>query len=87
MAAYTKSLAACLLMAVVSYASGQGYDLPDPSYGAPDQRGSASQLSNSYSAPGSLRGEDEVDPIAELAANIPGGGVPGEDYPILASVP
>ncbi|XP_047482930.1 uncharacterized protein LOC125034927 [Penaeus chinensis] len=26
-------------------------------------------------------------PIAALAANIPGGGVPGEDYPILASVP
>nr|XP_027235427.1 uncharacterized protein LOC113826745 isoform X2 [Penaeus vannamei] len=29
-----------------------------------------------------------VDPeIAALAENIPGGGVPGEDYPILASVP
>ncbi|CAL4115354.1 unnamed protein product, partial [Meganyctiphanes norvegica] len=87
MAAYTKSLAACLLLAVVSYTNGQGYDLPAPSYGAPDQRGSASQLSNSYSAPGGVRGEEEVDPIAELAANIPGGGVPGEDYPILSSVP
>ncbi|XP_042203176.1 U-scoloptoxin(01)-Er1a-like [Homarus americanus] len=29
----------------------------------------------------------EQDPIAALAALIPGGGVPGEDYPILASVP
>jgi len=29
----------------------------------------------------------EEDPIAALGANIPGGGIPGEDYPILASVP
>lgn len=27
------------------------------------------------------------DPIADLADAIPGGGVPGQDYPILASVP
>merc|ERR1712106_81498 len=29
----------------------------------------------------------EVDPIEALGANIPGGGIPGEDYPILSSVP
>lgn len=27
------------------------------------------------------------DPIADLTETIPGGGFPGEDYPILASVP
>jgi len=27
------------------------------------------------------------DPIEALGANIPGGGIPGEDYPILSSVP
>ncbi|XP_027210934.2 uncharacterized protein [Penaeus vannamei] len=58
-----------------------GYDLPAPpapgySYGAPDLRADASTLD-----------QQEQDPIAALAANIPGGGVPGEDYPILASVP
>ncbi|XP_063591969.1 uncharacterized protein LOC134769064 [Penaeus indicus] len=58
-----------------------GYNLPAPpapgySYGAPDLRADASTLD-----------QQEQDPIAALAANIPGGGVPGEDYPILASVP
>ncbi|XP_042203195.1 uncharacterized protein LOC121853248 [Homarus americanus] len=53
----------------------QGY-LPAPpsySYNAPDVRTATTEL--------------EQDPIAALAALIPGGGVPGEDYPILASVP
>ncbi|XP_037788105.1 uncharacterized protein LOC119583599 [Penaeus monodon] len=49
---------------------------PGYSYGAPDLRADASTLD-----------QQEQDPIAALAANIPGGGVPGEDYPILASVP
>ncbi|XP_037787699.1 uncharacterized protein LOC119583299 [Penaeus monodon] len=49
---------------------------PGYSYGAPDLRADASTLD-----------QQERDPIAALAANIPGGGVPGEDYPILASVP
>nr|XP_027235431.1 uncharacterized protein LOC113826750 [Penaeus vannamei] len=41
--------------------------------------------SNTYGTPNGGYG---VDPeIAALAENIPGGGVPGEDYPILASVP
>ncbi|XP_047483714.1 uncharacterized protein LOC125035392 [Penaeus chinensis] len=49
---------------------------PGYSYGAPDLRADASTLD-----------QQEQDPTAALAANIPGGGVPGEDYPILASVP
>nr|XP_027210955.1 uncharacterized protein LOC113804291 [Penaeus vannamei] len=49
----------------------------DYSYGAQDIQAAAS----SFDAPAA------EDPIAALAANIPGGGVPGEDYPILASVP
>merc|ERR1719320_1707044 len=62
-------------LASVAYAE-VGYDLPSPSYGLPgDLRADASEI------------VEEVDPIAELAANIPGGGIPGEDYPILSSVP
>ncbi|KAG7156868.1 uncharacterized protein LOC121853254 isoform X1 [Homarus americanus] len=48
---------------------------PAYTYGAPELRSAASSL------------VEEEDPIAALAALIPGGGVPGEDYPILASVP
>ena len=40
-------------------------------------------LDNSYSAPEDL----ERAALDMLETNIPGGGVPGEDYPILASVP
>ncbi|XP_037788556.1 U1 small nuclear ribonucleoprotein C-like [Penaeus monodon] len=47
------------------------------SYGAPDLQAAVS----SFDAPAA------EDPVAALAASIPGGGVPGEDYPILASVP
>ncbi|CAL4124605.1 unnamed protein product, partial [Meganyctiphanes norvegica] len=69
-----------------------GYDIEG--FGVEDLRADAAQLSNSYGAP-DLRGSAsnqfgvgaEEDPIASLAANIPGGGIPGEDYPILASVP
>ncbi|XP_071517663.1 uncharacterized protein [Panulirus ornatus] len=53
----------------------EGYDLPSPP-----------SPGYSYGAP-ELRAEAQDDPIAALAANIPGGGVPGQDYPILASVP
>ncbi|XP_068235148.1 uncharacterized protein [Palaemon carinicauda] len=62
-----------------------GYDFPEPSsapgysYGTPDLEGAASSLDGNVA--------EAEDPIAALAANIPGGGVPGEDYPILASVP
>ncbi|XP_066971893.1 uncharacterized protein [Macrobrachium rosenbergii] len=62
-----------------------GYDLSEPSaqgysYDTPDFQGAASTL-NVVVARGS------GNPIADLAASIPGGGVPGQDYPILASVP
>ncbi|XP_042860350.1 uncharacterized protein LOC122246103 [Penaeus japonicus] len=58
--------------------NGNGFGAPPPSNGyAPP--------SNTYGPPNGAYG---VDPeIAALAENIPGGGVPGEDYPILASVP
>merc|ERR1712198_570576 len=36
----------------------------------------------SYDAP-----SQDIDPVAQLALNIPGGGVPGMDYPILSAVP
>ena len=44
------------------------------SYDGPDLRAEASIL-------------DSQDPIETLATIIPGGGVPGQDYPILAAVP
>ncbi|XP_027210951.2 uncharacterized protein [Penaeus vannamei] len=79
------SLLVCLAVSGAAFAQPQqGYGAPAPpqpssgySYGAPDLRASASNINN----------QQEQDPIAALAANIPGGGVPGEDYPILASVP
>ncbi|XP_064082645.1 pro-resilin-like [Macrobrachium nipponense] len=60
---------------------------PSNGYGAPPappSNGYGAPPSNSYGPPRNSYG---VDPLAELAQNIPGGGVPGEDYPILASVP
>ncbi|XP_068235143.1 uncharacterized protein [Palaemon carinicauda] len=80
----TKSIIV-LTLAIMCRAYPQvGYDLPTPpsapgySYGAPELEAAASSLNEVAEA---------EDPIAALAANIPGGGVPGEDYPILASVP
>ncbi|XP_042203193.1 uncharacterized protein LOC121853246 [Homarus americanus] len=71
---------ALLTLSLLGVTYGQvGYNQPPPppaySYGAPELRSAASSL------------VEEEDPIAALAALIPGGGVPGEDYPILASVP
>ncbi|XP_064082017.1 uncharacterized protein LOC135198413 [Macrobrachium nipponense] len=51
----------------------------------PPSNGYAPPPSNSYGPPRNGYGVDPA--IAALAENIPGGGVPGEDYPILASVP
>ncbi|XP_066940430.1 uncharacterized protein, partial [Macrobrachium rosenbergii] len=42
---------------------------------------------NNGGASGGYGGNGGGDPIANLADVIPGGGVPGKDYPILASVP
>ncbi|XP_053630418.2 uncharacterized protein [Cherax quadricarinatus] len=77
----------CLLcvVAVVS-ANRLPSDAPSTNYGVPptnggysygDQQGSASSLDTAL----------ETDPRAALTASIPGGGTPGQDYPILASVP
>ncbi|XP_064082015.1 pro-resilin-like [Macrobrachium nipponense] len=80
-----KVLALCALFAYASadrrpQPPSNGYGAPPPSpsngYGAPP--------SNSYGPPRNGYG---VDPLAALAENIPGGGIPGEDYPVLASVP
>ncbi|KAK7024359.1 hypothetical protein SK128_016370 [Halocaridina rubra] len=72
---------------------------PSASYGAPNRgrsngngfgnggpsNGYAAPPSSAYGAPGGGYGEDPA--ITALTESIPGGGVPGEDYPILASVP
>ncbi|XP_066950734.1 pro-resilin-like [Macrobrachium rosenbergii] len=60
---------------------------PSNGYGAPPappSNGYGAPPSNAYGPPRNSYG---VDPLAALAENIPGGGVPGVDYPILASVP
>ena len=54
---------------------------PSNSYGAPGARSNGNGLSDAYGAPG------EEDPIEALASSIPGGGVPGEDFPVLSEVP
>merc|ERR1712111_270966 len=41
----------------------------------------------SYEAPSQRSEEVPLDPLARMALNIPGGGVPGVDYPILSTVP
>ncbi|KAK7079066.1 hypothetical protein SK128_009635 [Halocaridina rubra] len=69
------------LCALVKALPQQGYGAPPPpspglSYGAPDLRAEASNIN-----------QLGTDPIAALGASIPGGGIPGQDYPILASVP
>ncbi|CAL4244007.1 unnamed protein product, partial [Meganyctiphanes norvegica] len=71
-----RTLKLILAYALVSMAkSDGGHRHPSPSYGVPDLRAEASEI------------VEEIDPVARLAVNIPGGGIPGEDYPILASVP
>ncbi|XP_068206918.1 uncharacterized protein [Palaemon carinicauda] len=67
-----KGLLFCVILGAVSADNRP----PSNSYGPP---------SNSYGPPRNGYGVDPA--IAALAENIPGGGVPGEDYPILASVP
>ncbi|XP_047471010.1 uncharacterized protein LOC125026548 [Penaeus chinensis] len=81
MKSFIFSAIVCIVVADSRYGSngnGNGFGAPPPSNGyAPP--------SNTYGTPNGGYG---IDPeIAALAENIPGGGVPGEDYPILASVP
>ncbi|XP_047471198.1 pupal cuticle protein 36-like [Penaeus chinensis] len=56
--------------------SANGFGASSNGFGAPSSR---------YGAPTNGYGQD--DEIVALSESIPGGGVPGEDYPILASVP
>ncbi|XP_068206929.1 pro-resilin-like [Palaemon carinicauda] len=51
----------------------------------PPSNGYGPPPSSAYGPPKNAYGVDPA--IAALAENIPGGGIPGEDYPILASVP
>ena len=62
---------------MVGLATAQYGAAPSNGYGAPGGRAPSS----AYGAPG------EDDPIAVLAESIPGGGVPGEDFPVLSEVP
>ncbi|XP_064081937.1 pro-resilin-like [Macrobrachium nipponense] len=77
-----KAFVVCALLSLVAAdrRPSNGYGAPP----APPSNGYGAPPSNSYGPPRNSYG---VDPLAELAQNIPGGGVPGEDYPILASVP
>ncbi|XP_063586435.1 pro-resilin-like [Penaeus indicus] len=56
--------------------SANGFGASSNGFGAPSSR---------YGAPTNGYGQDEE--IVALSESIPGGGIPGEDYPILASVP
>ncbi|XP_068207649.1 pro-resilin-like [Palaemon carinicauda] len=67
-----KAFVVCALLSLVA-----ADKRPSNGYGAPP--------SNGYGPPRNSYGVDKE--IAALAENIPGGGVPGQDYPILASVP
>merc|ERR1712062_59155 len=53
--------------------TGQSYNYETPGY--------------SYDAPSQRSEEVPLDPVARMALNIPGGGVPGVDYPILSAIP
>nr|XP_027213081.1 pro-resilin-like [Penaeus vannamei] len=64
-------------------ASGNGFGSAANGFGASSNGFGAPN--NRYGAPTNGYGQD--DEVAALAESIPGGGVPGEDYPILASVP
>ncbi|KAK3858187.1 hypothetical protein Pcinc_035614 [Petrolisthes cinctipes] len=75
--------------------NGNGYSYngasPSNGYGSPDGNGysyNGAVPSNGYGSPDVLRGDASVlNRVESLTNNIPGGGVPGEDYPILASIP
>nr|XP_045610737.1 uncharacterized protein LOC123765917 [Procambarus clarkii] len=56
-------------------------------YGAPADNGGYSYDRDLLGSASSVDTALEEDPVAALAANIPGGGVPGQHYPILAAVP
>ncbi|XP_047471166.1 uncharacterized protein LOC125026633 [Penaeus chinensis] len=80
-----KSFIFSAILCVVVADSHNGFGGNGNGFGAPPPSNGYAPPSNTYGTPNGGYG---VDPeIAALAENIPGGGVPGEDYPILASVP
>ncbi|XP_027235430.2 pro-resilin-like [Penaeus vannamei] len=81
-----KSLIFSAILCVVVADTHNGFGGNGNGFGAPrPPTNGYAPPSNTYGTPNGGYG---VDPeIAALAENIPGGGVPGEDYPILASVP
>ncbi|XP_063586346.1 pro-resilin-like [Penaeus indicus] len=66
-------------------ASGNGFGASGNGFGASGNGFGASANGFGGSSNGYGYGQDEE--IVALSESIPGGGVPGEDYPILASVP
>ncbi|KAK4323524.1 hypothetical protein Pmani_005789 [Petrolisthes manimaculis] len=77
------SLVVLLILGVVGRSqaqNGNGQNGNGYSYNTP--------LTNGYSGGPQLRTDQSLlNPVEALMRNIPGGGVPEEDYPILASVP
>ncbi|KAF2357467.1 Chitin binding domain [Trinorchestia longiramus] len=65
-------------------ANGNRYNAPGNGANGGNGRfkGGSNGLSSAYGAPGGAEAE-----LAELAASLPGGGVPGEDFPVLSEVP
>ncbi|XP_027213082.2 pupal cuticle protein 36-like [Penaeus vannamei] len=63
-------------------ASGNGFGAAGNGFGA-----SGNGFGAAGNGPSNGYGYGQDDEVAALAESIPGGGVPGEDYPILASVP
>ncbi|XP_064096429.1 uncharacterized protein LOC135208237 [Macrobrachium nipponense] len=73
---FPKSILILAMLGIVNCQNGYQLPVPSNAYGAPDLRAEESAVV-----------EEQEDPLTVLAALIPGGGVPGEDYPILSSVP
>ena len=72
----------CILNVNFITGNGNGGNGLSSNYNAP---GAANTLNNEYSAPGS--NGNGLSSEEAFAASIPGGGVPGEDYPVLSEVP
>ncbi|XP_047470984.1 glycine, alanine and asparagine-rich protein-like [Penaeus chinensis] len=73
-------------------ASGNGFGASSNAFGASGNGFGASgngigASGNGFGGSSNGYGYGQDDEVAALSESIPGGGVPGEDYPILASVP
>ncbi|XP_076047731.1 uncharacterized protein LOC143029148 [Oratosquilla oratoria] len=82
-----KSFVICALLLGVVRAQQNGYNIPAPSngYGTPSVNGG---LNGNGGNGGYGYGPSEAElALIALGENIPGGGAPGVDYPVLAAVP